>query len=81
MRPDTASAEDIEHEKEIMTRIATCWDEYKHMHPRRLSPDARLRVIEQMERDVQVLANSERLGKTLRARAENGEVWLLEGAA
>lgn len=77
---DTASVEDIHYENELMERITSRWNEYVHMHPRRLAPDARLRVIEQMERDVKSLADSERLGKSLRFRAERGEVLVLEGA-
>ncbi|MGO2959305.1 MAG: hypothetical protein ACTIDN_09750 [Acetobacter sp.] len=78
---DPASAEDIQYENELMERITTRWSEYIHMHPRRLAPDARLRVIEQMERDVKLLADSERLGKSLRFRTEQGEALVLEDVA
>lgn len=78
---DTASIEDIQYENELMERITDRWGEYVHMHPRRLAPDARLRVIEQMERDVKLLADSERLGKSLRFRAELGESLVLEDVA
>lgn len=78
---DTASIEDIQYENELMERITSRWGEYVHMHPRRMSPDARLRAIEQIERDVKSLADSERLGKSLRFRAEQGEVLVLEGVA
>ena len=61
--------------------IAVSWGEYTHLHPRRGSPDVRLRTIERMEKAVRSLADSERQQASFRRRVARGEVHLLEWVA
>ena len=49
---ETNTPEDLEAENALMASIAVSWGEYTHLHPRRGSPDVRLRTIERMERAV-----------------------------
>lgn len=72
MPTDILDPEDEAVEVSLIRDISTNWDEYCHMHPRRMKPDARLRVIEQMERDVKRLADQERAARSLRCREEMG---------
>ncbi|OUJ13839.1 hypothetical protein [Acetobacter okinawensis] len=76
---ETNTLEDIEAENALMASIAVSWDEYTHLHPRRGSPDVRLRTIERMEKAVRSLADSERQQASFRRRVARGEVHLLEG--
>lgn len=78
---ETNTPEDFEAEAELMASIAASWSEYTHLHPRRCSPDTRLRTIERMERAVRSLADSERAQAGFRFRVARGEVHLLEGVA
>lgn len=78
---ETNTPEDIEVENALMASIAASWGEYTHLHPRRDSPDVRLRTIERMEKAVRLLADSERHQASFRRRVARGEVHLLEGVA
>lgn len=78
---ETNTPEDIETETDLMACIAASWGEYTHLHPRRGSPDVRLRTIERMERAVRSLADCERRQASFRSRFARGKVHLLEGVA